>query len=211
MSLIYSPSIKTKKPTSSTQKIDIIPIIVQLVELFLIFILCTKFDGTTAIFIAGLCAFFTIFFVYGLKFIKGTKRIFASPRRIAKIFLFTIILFAFALLFKFLVPAGDNTEDLSSYPLPFQIMLFIEAVIFAPVVEEMTDRYSLSTIIKNKYLFVFVSGLLFALFHIRLDLYFFYYLILGCSLAIIYLTNRKNAVVTILIHSLLNLATFFIP
>ena len=92
------------------------------------------------------------------------------------------------------------------------ILMLISTVILAPIVEEGIFRLGLRKIIKNDYLFILISGLVFGFMHIfPTDLsmsialtYSITYVTMGFYLAYIYV-EKDNIWINILIHSLNNL------
>lgn len=96
------------------------------------------------------------------------------------------------------------------------ISTFILSVFYAPLIEELIFRYGLSKLIKNKWLFIFISGTLFGALHmidkltsIMDILYIIQYSSLGICLAYFY-KKTNNIFVSIGIHFLQNfLASIF--
>ena len=92
------------------------------------------------------------------------------------------------------------------------VMMFISAVILAPIVEEGIFRLGLRKVIHNKYLFIVVSGLVFGFMHIfPTDLsmsialtYSIVYVTMGVFLAYVYI-ETDNIWVTITLHMINNL------
>ena len=101
--------------------------------------------------------------------------------------------------------AGNEVEInklLVNYPL---YVLFL-ASIFAPIVEELIFRKTLSKLVKNKYLFIVLSGSIFGLLHVigsYNNLYDLLYILsygsLGYAFAYIY-KKTNNITVPILLH-----------
>ena len=83
------------------------------------------------------------------------------------------------------------------------LLTFISVVILAPFIEEMAFRYSISTFIKNDYLFVIISSVLFGVLH-GIGIVTSLYILLGAGLAIIYLMTNRNILSTIIVHVLNN-------
>ena len=195
--------------TLHERKIDLFPIFLGIGELILLFILFYFFETSTAIFIADLSIFLVFICKYYRKYGREFKALKDNPRRIFTILGVAAGMIVFGLIFTKVFPQ-KSTTNLKDYSRALQLMLFLESVVFAPVLEEMIDRYSFGTLFRNKAVFVIVSAIVFAAFHANLDIYFLYYMVLGATLAITYLKSEKTITTTILIHSLFNLATFFL-
>lgn len=85
------------------------------------------------------------------------------------------------------------------------IFMFLSSVIISPILEEILFRYSFSKI-KNKYIYIIISSLLFALVHISsfTELIFLIpYGFLGLAFTLTYYKN-KNIISSIIIHTLHN-------
>ncbi len=84
-------------------------------------------------------------------------------------------------------------------------IIFALAVAFgAPIVEEFIMRYSLGTLIKNDYIFILVSALIFGLMH-GIGIAMILYVLMGAVFAIAYVKYKKNIVVPIMIHTINNI------
>ena len=96
------------------------------------------------------------------------------------------------------------------------ISTFILSVLYAPLIEELIFRYGISKLIKNKWLFIIISGTLFGSLHmidkltsIMDILYIIQYSALGICLAYFY-KKTNNIFVSISIHFIQNfLASIF--
>lgn len=108
-------------------------------------------------------------------------------------------------------PLAGNEQEVRNYinisPLP---MIF-NTVIYAPLTEELAFRKSIKDIIKNKWIYILTSGLIFGMLHISsyitswTDLiYLIPYSSLGISFALLY-HKTNNIYSTITIHTLHNL------
>ena len=98
----------------------------------------------------------------------------------------------------------------------FPIYMCFSTVIYAPIVEEITFRKSIRNIISNKYLYIFVSGVIFGLIHITGQstdfndiLMSIPYIIMGLDFAYIYYKSN-NIFTTIMLHSIHNFILLFI-
>ncbi|MDD2504964.1 MAG: CPBP family intramembrane metalloprotease, partial [Bacilli bacterium] len=91
-------------------------------------------------------------------------------------------------------------------------MMMLSSVIIAPFIEEVIFRLGFKKVIKNKVLFILISGLIFGLMHIIpsslslfvLMLQSIIYISLGVVLAYIY-EKEKNIYLVIIPHALNNL------
>ena len=59
-----------------------------------------------------------------------------------------------------------NEEAINTLFKVSPIYIYLSAVVYAPIVEELTFRLAIRNLIKNDYLFIAVSGLLFGLIHV---------------------------------------------
>ena len=116
--------------------------------------------------------------------------------------------------FKMPLNEINNRNELLNFP--FSSLLNI--LIFAPVIEELMTRVILKKEIKNKYLYILLSGLIFAFLHILNSLvngisYEVLYLIpygaIGIALSLIYY-KTDNIWTSITFHSLHNLITILL-
>ena len=88
----------------------------------------------------------------------------------------------------------------------YKILMTFVTVIVAPVVEELVLRYSFSTFIKNKWVFLAVTSILFGALH-ALNLNIIIYIYIGLMLGLIYLNTDKKIACPILVHLINNLAS----
>jgi len=95
---------------------------------------------------------------------------------------------------------------------PYMILMVINAVIFAPIVEELVFRKAFFSLIKNKWVALVVSSLMFSLIHIisepTLGGFMVNLVIYGASgvgFGYIYLNHKENIYSTIIVHALWNL------
>ena len=94
----------------------------------------------------------------------------------------------------------DMVSSMFDYYTPFMIA---SIVVFAPLVEELLFRYSISTLIKNDIIFVIISSSLFGILH-GIGLATFIYVIMGIILAICYLKTNRNVIASTIIHIINN-------
>ena len=102
-------------------------------------------------------------------------------------------------------------ELISAAPL----YMFFSTVIYAPFVEELIFRKSIRNIVKNKYLFIIISGFIFGILHIidfnnyKEILMGIPYIIMGIDFAYIYYKSN-NIFTTMSLHIIHNLILFII-
>lgn len=96
-------------------------------------------------------------------------------------------------------------EELKKYPFYYTLNI----IIFSPIIEEILFRYNL-TIIKNKYIYIIVSTLLFAILHIQKIPQDLIHLISYTLMSLTFLYpfyKTKNILSSIITHSVYNLIT----
>lgn len=109
----------------------------------------------------------------------------------------------------------DNEEKVRLLIKEFPLYMIFSTVIYAPLVEELIFRKSLRNILKYKYLFIIVCGLLFGILHIsnfkdiNEVLYSIPYIIMGIDFAYIYY-KTNNIFTTIAFHLCHNLILLII-
>lgn len=107
-------------------------------------------------------------------------------------------------LFRLFEVDMNNQNTITSYLQAYKIPMAISIVSLAPFIEEMTFRYSIETLCKNKIVFVIVSSVVFGLAH-DIGISTLLYTLMGACLSIAYIKNDKNILVPISIHALNNL------
>lgn len=112
---------------------------------------------------------------------------------------FLIINFLLSTLIASLNIKMSNQDALNNAFDSTAILTFFPVAFFIPFVEEMVFRYSLSTIIKNKTVFIIVSSLIFAVMH-GIGLVTILYFVLGLMLSLIYLKYDKNVLASTFVH-----------
>ena len=103
----------------------------------------------------------------------------------------------------------DNQNTIVSMFNEHKIIIALLACVFGPVIEEFVFRYSLGTLINNKYAFLIVSSLLFGIIH-AIGVATILYVFLGAMFGLVYLKYNKNVVASIIIHALNNIASIII-
>ena len=158
-----------------------------------------------------------ILVIYNINLFKNNKTIEGSNK--SKVYnFFNKVIELFVLFFAVKVASGlivtlllkifnlgdasaDNQQALMLLFKQSPILMTITGVICAPVIEEIVFRGVVKKIIKNKWVFIIVSGLIFGLVHVlRHDLPIFILLILGYILDMIIsskLDRRKKVVISI--------------
>lgn len=109
------------------------------------------------------------------------------------------------------ISSSENQNIIDSITNNAPVMMFISTCILAPFVEEGIFRLGLRSVIKEKYLFIAISGLVFGFMHIfptELPLYValiqsIVYVAMGICLAYMY-TETDNIWIAIIIHALNN-------
>lgn len=97
----------------------------------------------------------------------------------------------------------ENQETIMEAYKNSKVLMLISIILFAPFVEEMVFRYSLSTFIKNDAAFVVISSLVFGLMH-GFGIASIIYIALGIILSLIYLKTNKNVIASTIAHILNN-------
>ncbi len=111
---------------------------------------------------------------------------------------------AISILFSFLNVSMNNQNTVTDVLGNYVVIGFIITVLLAPLVEEIVFRYSLSSIIKNRVIFVIVSSLLFGIMH-GIGIATFLYAFLGMMFAIMYIKTDDNVVSPYIAHMINNL------
>ena len=103
-----------------------------------------------------------------------------------------------------------NQQGLNNMFLKMPFLTFILSCIYAPIVEESVFRLDLHKLIKNKWLFIITSGLLFGILHVVNSyikpsdlLYSLIYATMGINLAFAYY-DSKNIFVSTMVHFIQN-------
>lgn len=111
---------------------------------------------------------------------------------------------------------SGNEEAVRNYINSSPLLMIMSAVIFAPINEELTFRKSIRDALKNKWIYISVSGIIFGLLHIisyintPQDLiYLIPYTSLGISFALLYY-KTNNIFSSISMHTMHNLLAIII-
>lgn len=99
------------------------------------------------------------------EFIKNNKKIFINSVKIFVIGLFLYIL-ANTLLDVFKVPIFNNQNSMIEMFKKVPILFVLNTIFYYPIIEEIVFKMSLKKIIKNKWSFIIITGLLNAFFQI---------------------------------------------
>lgn len=121
------------------------------------------------------------------------------------------------------VPQEISQNQLSinrSLSSPWMILMVITAVLLAPVMEELVFRKAFFALIKNQRTALIVSSVIFGLIHVTTELFSgdislalvtgLTYIAGGISLGLIYMSNKKNIYIPILVHMAYNLVGMLI-
>lgn len=108
-------------------------------------------------------------------------------------------------------PLAGNEQEVRNYINISTLPMIFNTVIYAPLTEELAFRKSIKDIIKNKWIYILTSGLIFGMLHISSHItswtdliYLIPYSSLGISFALLY-HKTNNIYSTITIHTLHNL------
>ena len=151
--------------------------------------------------------FLTLIIIYYNKLIQDIKRI--NKKDITYIVISAVVLivlnFIISNLFVSLNVEMENQDTVVNLLNNYKLLTIISIVLFAPVTEEIVYRYSLSTLFKNKALFIIISSVIFGAMH-GLGIVTILYVLMGIILAFCYLKTDKNIISSIIIHILNNIS-----
>jgi len=127
-------------------------------------------------------------------------------------FLVAILITIVTVAYGLEVPQSQNQSTIDSLAQAAPVLIVISSLIFAPFLEEVIFRMGLYKIIKQKHIFILVSGLIFGLMHIfptNLPLAVaimqsITYVSIGFALAYIYV-KEQNIYLVMIVHALNNL------
>ena len=129
--------------------------------------------------------FLTLIIIYYNKLIQDIKRI--NKKDITYIVISAVVLivlnFIISNLFVSLNVEMENQDTVVNLLNNYKLLTIISIVLFAPVTEEIVYRYSLSTLFKNKALFIIISSVIFGAMH-GLGIVTILYVLMGIILAI---------------------------
>lgn len=130
-----------------------------------------------------------------------------------KFWLISVAIMMVSNVFITLITGSELSSNESTLRETFKISpiyIYFSSVIFAPAVEELVFRRSIKNIIRNKYIFILVSGLVFGGLHVIGDfsgpldlLYLIPYCAPGFAFAYI-LADSDNVLITIALHLMHN-------
>ena len=164
------------------------------------------FLGAFSLFVTDLVIAIIFLILYHKRIKEDIKKI--NKKNIIYIIVSAIILIGLneiiSRLFTTLNVEMSNQDTITNSLMTLKIPVVLSIVIMAPFIEEVTFRYSLRTIIKNKATFVIVSSIAFGLFH-GIGIATLLYIFIGACLSIIYLKNEENIIAPISVHFLNNL------
>ena len=122
---------------------------------------------------ADICILTIALFLYGKELVQEWKTFKKKPGENFDIafkyyFIGLAIMIGSNILINFILKLGNSQNEQAVQSLiktaPWLMLIF--AGLFAPIIEEIVFRKSLRNVIKNKYIFIFVSGFIFGLLHI---------------------------------------------
>lgn len=109
------------------------------------------------------------------------------------------------------IPLNSNESFIREQLLKYPVAQILQAVVFAPIMEEIVFRHSFKDLSNNKHIYAIFTGLLFALMHLPdaftnslMLIHIIPYSALGIAFGYIY-KDTDNLLATILPHSLHNL------
>ncbi len=153
--------------------------------------------------ITGIIAFVLFAVLYRKRIIEDLKRL--SKKDLLFVLIMAVVLIGGNYLLGLVITEENVNQDaVVDMVNTFPVLSVLVAGILVPFVEEMVFRYSFETILKNKWVFLMVSSLLFALLHI-VGLSTIIYAYIGVILCITYLRTNKNIVSSTMVHALNNL------
>lgn len=122
---------------------------------------------------ADICILIIALILYGKELVKEWKIFKKKPGENFDIafkyyFIGLAIMIGSNIIINFILKLGNSQNEQAVQSLiktnPLLMLLF--AGLFAPIIEEIVFRKSLKNVLKNKYLFIFISGFIFGLLHI---------------------------------------------
>ena len=160
--------------------------------------------------IGNIISFSIIFIIFISLYFKKIK--YDAKKLTRKNVLFVIIVAILMFVFNLIVTSVfmnlgvsmDNQDSVNTMISNSQIIMSFLVAVAIPFIEEMVFRYSLSTIIKNKVVFVIVSSILFGVIH-GIGIATVLYVVLGAIISIVYLKTDKNVIASSIVHIINNL------
>ena len=162
---------------------------------------------------------FIITLLFNYDYLKSDLKVFIKniklylPFIIKRYFIMLLVMIIVSIPVVFLNKAevSENQKLINAMFIKMPMLTFFLSTLYAPFVEENIFRLSLSKIIKNKYLFIIISGISFGVLHMidksssfKDILYIIQYSALGICLAKAY-SDSNNIYVSISIHFIQNL------
>ncbi len=133
---------------------------------------------------------------------------------------FALMIIVNLIIFYFLGDMSQNEEEIQNILTAAPLYMFFSSVIYAPLVEELIFRKSISDFINNKYVYIIVSGLVFGFIHTTAGLftsdgglnlsemvYIIPYGVVGSCFAYLY-SKTDNIFCSIFMHAFHNLFAF---
>ena len=154
-------------------------------------------------------SFFVFIFYYKDMLIKDLKRL--SKHDLIIIIGCGLVLFGANALLTSVIGIGSNdnqimVEDIVNH---YKLIALIIMGFASPIVEELLFRYSFRTFIKNKYLYLAVSSLLFGFLHV-LGFAGLFYAAIGLVLGLVYLKFEDNVVASSIVHIINNVISILL-
>lgn len=183
-----------------------------------------KITNTTMIsFFADLAFLICIVFVYkdNLKNdFENLKNDYKISKIVKTVIMWVVIIFVFNILMGALteiiypnIAADDNTSAITSLLDASTLYTVFKTMIFAVIAEELLYRESVSDVVKNKYLFILVSSVIYTLLNfifvgfesINIIVYILPYFLPALLFSIAYVKNNNNIIILMLIKFFYNL------
>lgn len=162
--------------------------------------------------------FLTVFFIIlSYKDLKEQYKILNFKKIVYSIILFIvsaiIVTFSVKKLMDLInIEITSNQETIENYIKNGNaLLMFLSCVILAPIYEELLFRNILSKFIKNNFIFILLSVILFSLVHISNNIIeFFPYFIYSLTICLIFIFYKRNIYSTIGFHMINNLIAFLL-
>ena len=154
-------------------------------------------------------SFFVFIFYYKDMLIKDFKRLTKKDWLI--IIGCGLVLFGVNALITEVTNVGnnDNQGTIEEIVKQYKIISLIILGFATPIIEELLFRYSFKTFIKNKYLYLVVSSLLFGIAHV-LGLEGLFYAAIGLVLGLVYIKFDNNVVASSTVHIINNVISIIL-
>ncbi|MDD3048583.1 MAG: CPBP family glutamic-type intramembrane protease [Bacilli bacterium] len=170
-------------------------------------------------YVIGILFILILFLIYKKDLINNFKALFSEPKKnILQVLKYFLISFGGFIILRIIAVLliGENATSQIDNPIIetykyFPIYVIFQTIIYCQFVEEMIFRKCLNNIIKNKYIYILISSIIFSYLHLignysnvlEYLILFLPYFYLGCVLAYIY-QKTNNVLITIFIRLIYN-------